>query len=255
MVVGTAVVVVGGGGAFVVLVGGGGGGTVVVVVGGGLDQVLVQVYVVTQLGGGALGAPAGGSCLATAPAGLFGAARGVVRTGPPDPSLFELLSLLVSAFGAELAAGAGAPGAGAPGAAGVLGVEVPASAGGRGPVREVRNGTDAAPATVNSARAPARATCLARRDLALRHWSVAGSTSSGSAVRDGRWGTSAGVNDGSSDPAAGAEVSGTATRSIGASGAVSVVGVGSAQRAAPRAMAALGSVSMATGRPSSAEMS
>ncbi|MGA8520059.1 MAG: hypothetical protein WB735_18375, partial [Pseudonocardiaceae bacterium] len=125
--VGTAVVVVGGGGAFVVLVGGGGGGTVVVVVGGGLDQVLVQVYVVTQLGGGALGAPAGGSCLATAPAGLFGAARGVVRTGPPDPSLFELLSLLVSAFGAELAAGAGAPGAGAPGAAGVLGVEVPAS--------------------------------------------------------------------------------------------------------------------------------
>ncbi|MDQ2790570.1 MAG: hypothetical protein M3Y73_12995, partial [Actinomycetota bacterium] len=193
----------------VVVVGrGGGGGSVVVGEGGGLDQVLVQVYVVTQLGGGAVAGAAGGPGLATAPAGLFGAARGAARTGPLDPPLFESLSLFVPASGAGLVApGGGTPSGGAPGGAGVPGVEVPASAGGIGPVREVRNGTDATPATVNTARAPARATCFTRRVLALRHCSAAASTSSGRAVRDGRWGASAGVNAGRSDPADSAEVS------------------------------------------------
>lgn len=176
MVVATAVVVGGGEDSFGV-VGGGGGG--VVVVGGGLDQVLVQVYVVTQLGGAALVATGAGP-----PAGLFGAARGAVRIGPP---LFELLSLPIPASGAGLAApGAGASGAGTPGAAGVLDVEVPAFAGGIGPVREVRNGIDATPATVNIARTPAMTTCFSRRDLVLCHWSSAGSTSNGRAVSDGR---------------------------------------------------------------------
>src|SRR5947209_11730724 len=241
------------GGGFVV-VGGGGGG--VVVGRGGLDQVLVQVYVVVQLGCGAL--------VGTAGAGLCGAARGAVRTGPLDLPLFELLSLLAPALGAGLAApgaeasAAGTPGAGTPGAAGVLDVDVPAFAGGTGPVREVRNGIDATPATVNTARAPARTTCFARRDLIRRHWNSAGSTSSGSAVRDGRWGASAGGNAGTSDPAASAEVSVTAppstasyvsSPSTGASGLSTLeISVGSAHRAAPRAMAALGSASMATGR-------
>ncbi|MGH3591857.1 MAG: hypothetical protein ACRDRF_12590 [Pseudonocardiaceae bacterium] len=175
VVVGTTVVVGGGEDSFGV-VGGGGG---VVVAGGGLDQVLVQVYVVTQLGGAALVATGAGPL-----AGLFGAARGAVRIGPP---LFELLSLPIPASGAGLAApGAGASGAGIPGAAGVLDVEVPAFAGGIGPVREVRNGIDATPATVNIARTPARTTCFSRRDLVLCHWSSAGSTSNGRAVSDGR---------------------------------------------------------------------
>src|SRR6202035_2524791 len=119
-----------------------------------------------------------------------------VRIGPP---LFELLSLPIPTFGAGPAApgsrasGAVRPGAGTLGGAGVLDVEVPAFAGGIGPLREVRNGTDATPATVNTARAPARTTCFTRRERALRHWSSAGSTSNGRAVRDGRWGTSAGV--------------------------------------------------------------
>jgi len=80
------------------------------VVGGGLDQLVVQVWLVTQLGAVARVESPAGFGLATPPAGCAGAAGSVVRTDPLEPALGEFPLPVVPVVSALAAGGAAALG-------------------------------------------------------------------------------------------------------------------------------------------------